>query len=126
MNIASSAPPKAKPSSTRGRLVVEDDQHERGAEQAEADGEHADDAAGAEGQPQRRLGAGLVGGVAHAQVGAGRERHADEADQRGEQRAHQEEDRPPDPHRGVVGGQQEQQQEDQAAKTARVRNCRDR
>ena len=55
----------------------------------------------------------LVGGVRDAQVGAGRQRHADEADQRGEPGADQEEDRAPDPDAVVVGRQQEQQQEDQ-------------
>ncbi len=97
-----------------GGVSAVDQQHDRRAEQAQADGEHADDAAGAERQPQRLLGAGLVRGVGDAQVGAGRERHADEADQRRERRTDQEEDRTADADRGLVGRQQEQQEEHQS------------
>ena len=57
MNIASSAAPKPKPSSTFGRLVLEEQHDEAGAEQAETDGEHADHGAGAQADPHGGLAA---------------------------------------------------------------------
>ena len=96
------------------RVLVEDQQHERGAEQAQADGDHAADATGAVRDAEGRPVAAGAGGLGHADVGAGGQRHADEADERGERRTDQEEDRPAEPGApaAVVHRQQEQQDED--------------
>ena len=84
-----------------GRRVALVDQHdERRAEQAEADGQEADHATGAERDLHRALPAALagVGGRGDPQVRAGRQRHAGAADERAEQRADDEEDRTADPY----------------------------
>ena len=83
-NRASSEPPKPKPIEDRRARVLEDHDDERGAEQAEADGEHAGDAAGAEGD--RRAPSGMragLGGGGGAHVAPGGQRHADEAGEAG-------------------------------------------
>ena len=112
MNMASSAAPKPKPSSTVGGVALVDEDDEGGAEQAEADGEHAGDAAGAERDPHRLLRAlDVAGGRGDAHVAAHREPHAHVAGDGGEQRADDEEDRPADPLAGGVGREQEEQEE---------------
>lgn len=102
------------------------DQHDAGgAEEAEADGEHADDATRAEGDLHRLVGdvgqvlgglplggGGLARGGGDADVGADREAHADVAGCRREEGAHEEEGGPSRPLRPVVGGEQEEQEED--------------
>jgi hypothetical protein len=84
-----------------------------GAEQAEADGEHADHGAGAEADVHRGVPAGVVRGGRHAEVGLHREGHAEVADRGREAGTDQEEDRAADAHHGVVGRQREQQEERQ-------------
>ena len=78
-NRASSEPPNPKPTRIAELRVLEEDDDERGAEQAEADGEHAGDAAGAE-RHRERVGhaAGQRRGGG-ADVAARGERHADVA-----------------------------------------------
>ena len=63
-------------------VVVVGEQHDAGAEQAEADGEHADDAAGAERDVEAALAAAAAGRRGDADVGLGGQRHADVADER--------------------------------------------
>ena len=103
------------------RVLVEAEQDDGRTQQAEADGEHADDAAGAERDPRGAPLAGGVGRVGDAQVGARRERHADEADQGREQRPDEEEHRAEHPDAGAVGRQQEQQHEDESGEDGQGR-----
>ena len=63
----------------RGARVLEDHDDHRGAEQTEADGEHAGDAAGAERDLQRRRHRAGLRGRGGAHVAAHGEAHADEA-----------------------------------------------
>ena len=95
------------------RRAARVDQHDdRGAEQAEADGEHADHAAGAERDPHGLLAAAVLArGRGDPDVRARGQPHAEVADRGREHRADQEEDRPADPLAEVVGGQGEQQDE---------------
>ena len=97
----------------RGVGVV-GEEHDAGAEQAQADGEHADDAAGAERDVEAALAAAATGSRGDPDVGLGRERHADVADERGEDGADDEEQRPAELHgeTAVVDRQHEQQDED--------------
>ena len=94
-----------------GCLVLEEQHHQAGAEQAQADGEHADHRAGAQADPHGRLAAGALGGGRDAQVGAHGEVHAEVADGGGERGTDEEEHRAEDPHGGVVGRQRQQQEE---------------
>ena len=90
-------------------------QHDgRGPEQTEPDGEHADQAAGAEPDPHGLLSAaGLFpGGRRDPHVGPGGQPHAEVADGRREHRADHEERRAADPLGPVRRRQCEQQQED--------------
>ena len=73
-----------EPDEDRGRGVLEDHDDDGGAEQAEADGEHAGDTTGAERDLQRagqRARAGRGGG---ADVAPHREAHADEPGEAGQ------------------------------------------
>ncbi len=94
-----------------GRLVLEQQDHDAGAEQAQTDRQHADHRAGPEADVHRRVATGLVGRGGHPEVGADGEGHPEVADRAGEAGADQEEHRPEDPDRGVVGGQREQREE---------------
>ena len=87
-----------------------DEDYESCAEQAEADGEHAGDTAGAEGDPHGSSCFSGAGGRGDAEVAAHGEPHAEEPGHRGEERADREEDgaSPADGFR--VCGQQEKQQ----------------
>ena len=96
-----------------GRLTGVDEHDDRGTEEAEADGEHADDATGAERDAGGLLPAALLaGGGGDADVRPGGQPHAEVTDRRGEHRADHEEDGPADPLADIVGGQGEQQYED--------------
>ena len=96
-----------------GGVALVDEHDERGTEQAEADGEHARDAAGAERDLHRLLlTAVLAGGGGDADVAAHREPHAHVAGDRGEHRADEEEDAAADALAVGVGRQQEEQEED--------------
>ena len=75
-------------------VVVVGEQHDAGAEQAEADGEHADDAAGAERDVEAALATAAAGRRGDPDVGLGRQRHADVADRGREHGADDEEQRP--------------------------------
>ena len=80
-----------------GRLAGVDEHDDGGAEQAEADGEHADDATGAERDAGGLLPAALLAGRrGDADVRPGGEPHAEVADRRREHRADHEEDGPAD------------------------------
>ena len=94
-----------------GRLVLEEQHDEAGAEQAEADGQHADHGAGAQADRHGGLAAGGLGGGGDAQVGAHGEVHAEVADGGGEAGADEEEHRAEDADGGVVGRQHEQREE---------------
>ncbi len=98
----------------RGGVVVEDQQHDRCAEQAEADGEHADDAAGTERDPETARRLPDPSGRRDANVGLGGQRHSDIADGGRERGTDQEEQRPPELHdeSTVVDRQRQQKQED--------------
>ena len=104
------------------RGLLEDQQRQRGAEQAQADGDHPADATGAVGDPERGQVAAAAGGRGHPDVAAGGQRHPDEADQRGEAGAQQEEQRPPDARAPPAVGdrQREQEQEDDDGEDARA------
>ena len=96
----------------RGLLDVEE-HDDRGTEEPEADGGHADHAAGAERDPRALVAsARLVGRRGDADVGLRRQVHAQRADRHGEQRADDEGHRAPDQLTGAVGRQREEQQED--------------
>ncbi len=94
------------------RVGLEDDHHDRRAEQPQPDREHARDAAGTERDPHRRVLAALLRRRGDAHVAAHGQRHAGEPGERREQRAHQEERRaaPADP--GRVRRQQQEDEED--------------
>ena len=94
-----------------GGLVAERDHDDRGAEEAEAHGQHADEGTGAEADLHGRVAAHGVRGSGHAQVGLHGQGHAQVADRRGEAGTDQEEQRPEDPHADVVGGQRQQRHE---------------
>ena len=80
-----------------GRLALVDQHHERRAEQAQADGEHAGHAAGPEGDAHRLLLAGVPRRRRDAHVAADGQPHAEVAGRGGEHRADQEEQGAPDP-----------------------------
>ena len=94
-----------------GRLVLEEQHDQAGAEQAEADGQHADHGAGAQADRHGRLATGGLGGRGDAQVGAHGEVHAEVAHGGREAGADEEEHRAEDPHGRVVGRQHEQREE---------------
>ena len=97
-----------------GRVALVEEHDDRGTEQAQAHGGHADRAAGAEGDLHAGVAAVLpTGGRGDADVGLGGQAHAQVADQGGEDGADDEEDRasPADGRR--VGGQQEEEPEDE-------------
>ena len=105
--------PEAEALEDVGGLVLEEQHDDAGAEQAEADGEHADHGAGAEADVHRGVPAAVVRGRRHPEVGLHREGHAEVADRGREAGTDQEEDRAADAHHGVVGRQREQQEERQ-------------
>ena len=96
----------------RGVTLV-DEHDDRGTEQTEAHRGHADGATGAERDPHTEVAVAVARGRGDADVGLDGERHAEVADERREQRADDEEQRPAqlDPER--VGREQEQQPEDE-------------
>jgi hypothetical protein len=97
----------------RRRLLLVDEDDGRRTKEAEADGEHACDAAGAERDAHGRVLARVVGRSCDADVAADREPHAHVAGDAGEHGTDDEEDRSTDPLRRRVGGQQEEEEEDQ-------------
>ncbi len=94
-----------------GGLVLEDEHHEAGAQQPEADRQHADHGAGAQTDPHGVLAARRLGGRGDSQVGPDGEVHAEVAHRGREAGPDDEEDRAEDPDGGVVGGQQQQREE---------------
>ena len=88
---------EAEPDEDRGRGVLEDHDDDGGAEQAEADGEHAGDAAGAERDLQRAGQRARPGRGGGADVAAHREAHADEPGEAGQEAAGDERQRPEQP-----------------------------
>ena len=75
-----------------GRLTLVDEDDDGCTEQAEADGEHAGHATGAEGDLHGLLLAGLVGGSRHAHIAAHGQPHAHVAGDSREDGTHEEED----------------------------------
>ena len=94
-----------------GGRVLEEEHDQAGAEQAEADGEHADHGAGAQTDRHGGLASDAVGSGRHPQVGAHGKVHAEIADRGRETGADEEEHGAEDPHGGVVGRQHEQREE---------------
>ena len=92
-------------------LVLEQQHHDAGAQEAQADGEHADHGAGAEADVHGRVAARVVGGRGDAEVGLHGQPHAEVPDGRREAGAHQEEDGATDPDPPVVGRQRQQDEE---------------
>ena len=92
-------------------LVLEGEDDDARAEEAEADGRHTDEGAGPEADRHRRVAALVAGRGRYPEVGADGQGHAEVPDRCREAGADQEEDRAEDPHHGVVGGQSEQQEE---------------
>ena len=93
-------------------LVDEDD--DRGAEQAQAHGRHADHTTGAEGDAHADVTAVLVScGRGDSDVGLDGQAHAEVADRGGEERADDEEAGAAPSHAGGVGGQQQEEAEDE-------------
>ena len=80
-----------------GRVALEHKDHDRRAEQAQPDGGHAHVGAGAEGDLHRRVATLTARGRGHADVCPGGQPHAEESDQRREDRAGQEGRRARDP-----------------------------
>src|SRR5690606_27044053 len=99
-----------------GGLARIDQHHQRGAEQAEPDGDHADGAAGAERDPHGLLPAtGLPRRRGHPQVGLRGQPHAEVADGEREAGADQEEQRAADALAPVLRREEEQQYEHHGA-----------
>ncbi len=78
-------------------VLLEDQDDERGAEQAETDGEHSDSAAGAERDAHGPRLAFVLRRRGHADVAADGKPHAREADREGREGPHDEEERASDP-----------------------------
>ena len=104
----------AEPEALQHRgCVAPVDEHDGGrTQEAEADGGHADDAAGAERDPHGGVAALVASRRGDANVRAYSQGHAEVADRGGERRSQDEEQRPPDANPGVAG-KQEQHPEDQ-------------
>ena len=96
-----------------GRITPVDEDDDGRAEQTEAHGEHADGAAGAEGDAHAVVAAGGAGRLGDADVGLDRERHPEIPDGGGEAGAEDEEPRATPPHARGVRGQEEQEDEDE-------------
>ncbi len=94
-----------------GGLAGVGEHHDRGTEQAEADGHHADDATGAERDLHALFAALVVGGRGDAHVRPRGQPHTEITDGRGERGTDQEEDGAADALADRVGGECEQQQE---------------
>jgi hypothetical protein len=95
-----------------GCLALVDEHHEGRAEEAEADGEHAGDSTGAEGDLHGLLLTGVACGGGDAHVAAHGQPHAHVARDAGEDRSHDEEDAAPDALAAGLSRQQEQDEED--------------
>ena len=96
-NRASSEPPNPNPTRIAELVFWKSDDDQRGAEQAEADGEHAGHAAGAEGHGEGFGHAAGLGGGRRADVATRRQRHADVAGEAGGEAAEEERERAPQP-----------------------------
>ena len=90
MNRASSEHAEAEADQDGGGRVLGQHHDDRGAEEAEADHEHAGDRPGAEGHPQRGGHRAVPGRGRGAHVAAHRGAHPDEAGQAGQRRPDQE------------------------------------
>ena len=95
-NSASSEPPKPKPMRIAVARVLEDHDDQRRPEQAEADGEHPGDSAGAEGDRERPGHAAGQGCGSRADVPSSGEGHADVAGEAGGDAAEHEGDGAPE------------------------------
>ncbi len=95
-------------------VVVVTEQHDTGSEEAEADREHADDAAGSERNMEAALSAAVPRGGGDTDIRLRCQRHADVADEGAEQGADDEEHRAAELHGepAVVHRQHEQDKED--------------
>lgn len=115
---------EAEPLQHLGRVGGVDEHDARGAEQAEADGDHSDHATGTKSDLHRPVRNGgeilfrlpfrrsrLTRGSRHPHIAADREPHTDVSGGCREKRTHQEEQRAPHALRPVVGRKQQEQEE---------------
>ena len=105
--------PEAEAEQHAGRVALVEEDHPGGAEQAQADHEHAGHPAGPEGDRHGLEQPALVGRGRDPHVGPHGQVHAGVAGQGREDGPDQEGDRAADPHRAGVGLQQQQEEEEQ-------------